>query len=372
MIVLPRTRSGYWFLMALAASASAVNAGTGYTPGVCTGGTVTGNLFFDNVDAGAGSWQTNPARKADRWAIVNSNSFSAPGSWRGRDFKTPMQELLTSPTVVLPNDSSKFPLTLEFQSFRNFPVNQGCRDGGNLQISVNGGAYADVPEALIFADPYTGTITGITNPDLGQRAWCGGGSTYVLTRVDLTPYAGQSVRIRFRFGSDGNQGNDGWHVDDIRMTQCGIVPDTDLDGIPDPSDNCPLASNVDQADYDQDNVGDVCDSDDDCDSVADGIDNCPLTLNATDPICPADGDQTDSDLDLFGNPCDNCPSVSNFDQNDGDLDNVGSVCDNCPADANTDQANADGDTLGDVCDPCPNDASNACGSNVMFDNGFET
>jgi len=55
MVFLPRTRSRFWVLVALAAAASAVNAGTVYTPGVCAVGTVTGNLFFDNVDAGAGS-----------------------------------------------------------------------------------------------------------------------------------------------------------------------------------------------------------------------------------------------------------------------------------------------------------------------------
>lgn len=359
-------------ILALSTFASTIQAGTGYTPGVCSGGTVTGTLFFDNVNGGAGSWQTNPARKADRWAIVTANSFSAPGSWRGRDFKNAMNELLTSPLVVLPSDPGTYPLTLEFQSFRNFPVNQGCRDGGNLQISINGGAYADVPEAQIFVDPYNGTIASATNPNNGQRAWCGGGNAYVQTRVDLTPYAGNSVRVRFRFGSDGGQGNDGWHVDDIRMTQCGVVPDTDLDGIPDPSDNCPAIANVDQADFDQDNIGDVCDSDDDCDSVDDGVDNCPLTLNSTDPICPADGDQTNSDGDLFGNVCDNCANTANDDQADGDLDTIGDACDNCPTEANTDQADADGDQIGDLCDACPNDPNNLCGGNVVFFNGFET
>ena len=36
--------------------------------------------------------------------------------------------------------------------------------------------------------------------------------------------------------------------------------DADGDGIPDASDNCPLVSNADQADCDQDGVGDACQS----------------------------------------------------------------------------------------------------------------
>ncbi len=349
----------------------AAGATTTYVPGVCEMGTVTGNLFADNVDSGAGSWQTNPARKADRWAIVNANSFSLPSSWRGRDFKVATNELLTSPTVNLPIDPTKWPLTLEFQSYRNFPVNQGCRDGGYLQISLDGGAFADIPAAQIFVDPYNGTIAQAANPLNGHEAWCGGGSGYVLTRVDLTSYAGRSVRVRFRFGTDGTQGQDGWHIDNVAMLQCGIVPDTDLDGIPDSSDNCPINANIDQADFDQDNIGDVCDVDDDCDGVNDNVDNCSLTLNPTDPICPANGDQTDTDLDGFGNVCDNCAAIANLDQADADIDNVGDVCDNCPSDVNTDQADTDGDLIGDVCDPCVNDPNNLCGGNTVFGNGFE-
>lgn len=38
-------------------------------------------------------------------------------------------------------------------------------------------------------------------------------------------------------------------------------PDVDTDGIPDAEDNCPMASNTDQADLDRDGVGDACDTD---------------------------------------------------------------------------------------------------------------
>jgi len=35
-------------------------------------------------------------------------------------------------------------------------------------------------------------------------------------------------------------------------------PDTDKDGVPDTSDNCPWAANADQADSDGNGVGDAC------------------------------------------------------------------------------------------------------------------
>jgi len=74
-----------------------------------------------------------------------------------------------------------------------------------------------------------------------------------------------------------------------------IIPDTDADGILDNIDNCPSISNEDQADFDEDGIGDVCDDDDDNDGVLDEIDNCPLMANS---------DQLDTDNDGIGDVCD--------------------------------------------------------------------
>ena len=54
---------------------------------------------------------------------------------------------------------------------------------------------------------------------------------------------------------------------------------TDLDGIPDDSDNCPTVANPDQADFDGDGRGDACDADDDADGVIDQLDPFPFNPN---------------------------------------------------------------------------------------------
>jgi hypothetical protein len=46
---------------------------------------------------------------------------------------------------------------------------------------------------------------------------------------------------------------------DVNATLYGIPPDSDGDGIPDPSDNCPQTPNPGQADGDGDGIGDACD-----------------------------------------------------------------------------------------------------------------
>lgn len=168
--------------------------------------------------------------------------------------------------------------------------------------------------------------------------------------------------------------------------------DTDNDGVPDSTDNCPITPNPNQENNDGDAQGDVCDADDDNDGVSDTTDNCQFATNA---------DQLNTDGDAQGNACDpdddndgvpdatdNCPLVANPSQTDSDGDGIGDACDdvappdadgdgvpdatdNCPATPNPNQENNDGDALGDACDPDDdNDGQTdadeiACGSNPL-------
>ena len=82
--------------------------------------------------------------------------------------------------------------------------------------------------------------------------------------------------------------------------------DADNDGVLDGIDNCPNVANADQADNDNDGIGNVCDStpdgetsDSDSDGVSDSLDNCPLVANS---------DQLDSDADGVGDACDSTPN----------------------------------------------------------------
>jgi hypothetical protein len=80
-------------------------------------------------------------------------------------------------------------------------------------------------------------------------------------------------------GSAGNSSNGQPRVLPSACTSPNL--DTDLDGVLDKNDNCPLASNAGQADVDQDGRGDLCD-------------NCPTVFNP---------DQLDSDGNGVGNAC---------------------------------------------------------------------
>jgi len=104
--------------------------------------------------------------------------------------------------------------------------------------------------------------------------------------------------------SDNTSSMSGQFEASITVTGVVVDPDSDGDGVPDSTDNCPGDSNAGQADNDGDGDGDACDPDDDNDGVLDGPDNCQFEYNP---------DQTDDNADGFGDAC--VPVSSNIDPN---------------------------------------------------------
>jgi bacillolysin len=127
-----------------------------------------------------------------------------------------------------------------FLAFEHYFLTEAGFDGGNLMISINGGvfqpvpqlAYSVVPGSAFVHNPYNGTFNDVidqnTNPKRGEEAFQGanpisGDNNWGTSQVDLAAAgaaAGDTIRLRWDFGQDGCNGNEGWYVDRIEVFSC--------------------------------------------------------------------------------------------------------------------------------------------------------
>jgi Zn-dependent metalloprotease len=133
---------------------------------------------------------------------------------------------LTSPDIVLP-------ATADFAraTFEHWVATEPGFDGGNLSISVNGGAFQLVPPSQFSFNGYNALLfsaDGNTNPLAGQPAWTGTnagtvtGGSWGRSHVDLGNFAtaGDTIRLRWNFGTDGCVGRTGWYLDNVNVFSC--------------------------------------------------------------------------------------------------------------------------------------------------------
>ena len=183
-------------------------------------------LFSEDFTGGVGGFSTSGSTGASTWALSTHQPslLSGGNAMRANAIATVSDQRLTSPVIALPAGES--PLLLTFQNWRNIEENTAtsCWDGGVLEISTDGTNFTQITGAALLNDPYRGAISGTTNPLAGKQAWCEPvDRPYADTRIDLSAWAGQSVRLRWRLGTDSLYGREGWYVDDIRVRSCRAV-----------------------------------------------------------------------------------------------------------------------------------------------------
>ena len=96
-------------------------------------------------------------------------------------------------------------------------------DGGVLQISIDGGASWSLltpaegyPETIVF----NGNACGLA---LGTGVFSGTDLTWDPYIVDLSAWAGQEVRLRWLFSTDGGLTEEGWYLDDLTITHAQVA-----------------------------------------------------------------------------------------------------------------------------------------------------
>jgi large repetitive protein len=255
-----RLTAGGPFLEVVPFTLSVDDAGLGVPGPVDMPFTVRGH--FDQVPSATETVES----VATPWTPGGAPGFTTTGGWKrveisptqhrwyGPDPASLSDQWLVSPPLqVAPSGN----FTISFQHRHSFETaNVIFYDGGVLEISSNGGAtWSDV--ASFAATGYNGSITtGGGNVLGGRNAWVGTNLAYPsLSSVSInlgTAFAGQTVRVRFRVGTDQAAGAAGWEIDDLVfgnltnqpfqavVSEAQTCTDSDLDGRPDVMDCAPL------------------------------------------------------------------------------------------------------------------------------------
>ncbi len=192
---------------------------------VCGSGPVPVDLFFDDLeDTGSGNWTVQPD-----WYYPQSGNpldfdamYATSGIqnlWGDDRPTTGDYSISMSSGVAIPAGLTTF---LRFNHAYGFEDDPGhAYDGGVLEYTTNGSTWSDLGP-LLTDGGYNGTLTTASdNPLEGRNAFVRESNGYKSSRANLTSLAGQSVRIRFRIGTDFIVGDYGWFIDDIRIYTCG-------------------------------------------------------------------------------------------------------------------------------------------------------
>jgi hypothetical protein len=178
---------------------------------------------FDNV--------TPPALPAG-WIAING--INPDGIlWQTSNSGLPSPPVDSPPNAAWVNDpaaiSDKYldspPIMIEqlenaVLMFRTNYSLEDSRDGGVLEISIDGGPFQDILAAggSFLQGGYNGTISACCgNPLAGRNAWTGSSGGFIQTAVGLP--SGHTIVLRWRMGSDSTGSGEGWRIDSV-MNVC--------------------------------------------------------------------------------------------------------------------------------------------------------
>ncbi len=165
-------------------------------------------------------WTSSIAGTGNAWATTTAQYDTIPNAAFAADPGVITDNRLLSPVIIINSTNTQL-------TFRHSYDLESGYDGGVLELSMNGGAFADILSlgGSFVTNGYNQTIsTYYQNPLAGRNAWSGNSGGFVTTSVNLpASSAGGNVRLRWRLGSDNSAGATGWYVDTIGLNQPGYA-----------------------------------------------------------------------------------------------------------------------------------------------------
>lgn len=192
---------------------------------------------FDAVTAPAlpAGWASTNSGLSVPWATVSTIADSSPNAVYANDPEFTGNSSLTTPAISLGNIRHKLIFRQRYQMDYEF-------DGGVLELSINGAAFTDIISAggqFVRGGYDTPLVGGSLS---GRNAWTGDSVFYITTEINLPATTNnQSIRLRWRFGSDDMEGGDGWRIDNVQIANAISGFNANAIPIPDsgPSSNYP-------------------------------------------------------------------------------------------------------------------------------------
>jgi len=193
-------------------------------PGDCKVGDTPNVIFLNDFETGMVDWLHSGGTDDhyDTWALWPKRTHTGNQAVHVVDPAGVSDQRLVSPSVPLPSDEAPLDLIFwNYQSIERSSEPLKCYDGAVLEISTTDGANWFQLDSQILSGPYDGMIvTGSSNPLSGLRGWCGDPQSWTRVVVNLDDYAGQTIRFRFRLGSDSSGSREGWTIDDVSVQSC--------------------------------------------------------------------------------------------------------------------------------------------------------
>jgi hypothetical protein len=177
---------------------------------------------FDGVTAPAlpTGWTTAASGGESPWVTSTTSPFSGANDAFAPDPSTIGNTELVTPTFRA--SAAEALLT-----FRNNYFTEGGQDGMVLEISIDGGAFADITTGgtAFISGGYNATISSdYGSPIGGRRAWSGMSGGYVTSSINLPPAAlGHDVRLKWRMASGSFSSSIGVRIDSITVGASSYV-----------------------------------------------------------------------------------------------------------------------------------------------------
>jgi Zn-dependent metalloprotease len=202
---------------------------SGYNPEapLCPAGQTPVNLFFDNLESGTGNWTFGVLSGTSRWGRVSGYAHSGTYSLYGNDYPATVSDSFAAMNTSVTLPANAYLHFAHAYGFEDSGTNY--YDGGVLEYSTNGGASWNDAASLFDYNGYKGTIrSGFGNPLGGRSGFIADSHGYISSRLNLASLAGQSVRFRWRMGTDSSGYDLGWVVDDVRIYTCSSTSSSSI------------------------------------------------------------------------------------------------------------------------------------------------